>query len=354
MADKWLADRNAGRAALGWITANGGVHHEENAAATLALLSFARAAPAQELPEVKVIVFPGGNNWPIWAAQERGEFAKNGIRVALTLSPNSVFLMTGLIEGKFDIGLAAIDNRVAYQEGQGEAKVESEIDLVAIMGINNGFNSLMVAPHVKDAADLKGRKLAVDAATTGFAFVLYDILRRNGLKPGDYVVECAGGAGRRWEALREGKQDGTLLSLPWDIIAEKNGFNRIATSKDVGRTQGTAGIARRKWAADNDAKLVGFIRAYIAGLDWISDAANRDAALALLRQNIKGMTPEIAEASYHVLLDPTTGLQRKVELDIAGLRTVLALRSEYGQPQKKLTDSMKYYDPSYYKKALGN
>jgi ABC-type nitrate/sulfonate/bicarbonate transport system substrate-binding protein len=55
------------------------------AAAVLAVLTIAAPAPAQELPEVRVIVFPGGNNWPIWAAQERGEFAKNGqLRKTLT------------------------------------------------------------------------------------------------------------------------------------------------------------------------------------------------------------------------------------------------------------------------------
>jgi ABC-type nitrate/sulfonate/bicarbonate transport system substrate-binding protein len=225
------------------------------------------------------------------------------------LTPNSVFLMTGLIQGKFDVGIAAIDNMVAYQEGQGEVKVEGEIDLVAVMGGNNGFNSLMAAPGVKDVADLRGRRVAVDAATTGYAFVLYDILRRNGLNAGDYVVERAGGASRRWEALREGKQDGTLLSLPWDIIASKNGFKRLATSSDVGRFQGSAGIVQRKWAAANEAKLVGFIRGYIAGLDWISDPANREEALAL--------------------------------------------RSEYGKPRKNLADPMKYYDPTYYNKAVG-
>lgn len=324
------------------------------AAALLAVLAFTAAALAQELPEVKVIIFPGGNNWPIWAAQERGEFTKNGIRVALTPTPNSVFLMTELIEGKFDIALAAIDNMVGYQEGQGEVKVEGEIDLVAFMGINNGFNSLRVAPHVKDLADLKGRKVSVDAATTGYAFVLYDILRRNGVRPGEYVVERAGGSSRRWDALREGKQDGTLLSLPWDIIADRSGFKSLATSNDVGRYQGTAGIARRKWAAANEASVVGFIRGYVAGLDWISDPDNREQAIALLRKNIKSLTPELADASYKVLLDPKTGLQRKAELNVAGLRTVLALRSEYGQPRKTLTDPMRYYDPSYYKKALGN
>lgn len=318
-----------------------------------AVLTIAGAVPAQELPEVRVIVFPGGNNWPIWAAQERGDFAKHGVRVTLTPTPNSVFLMRGLIEGKFDIAIAAIDNMVAYQEGQGEVKVEGEIDLVAIMGGNNGFNSLMAAPGVKDVADFRGRKVAVDAATTGYAFVLYDILRRSGLKAGDYVVERAGGASRRWEALREGKQDGTLLSLPWDIIAENNGFKRLATSNDVGRFQGSAGIARRKWAAANEARTVGFIRGYVSGLDWISDPANREGAIALLRKNIKGLTPELAEASYKVLLDPATGLQRKAQLDVAGLRTVLALRSEFGQPRKQLTDPTKYYDLAYYRMAVG-
>ena len=92
-------------------------------AAIIAALACAATAPAQELPEVKVIIFPGGNNWPIWAAEARGEFAKSGIRITLTPTPNSVYLMRGVIEGKFDIAIAAIDNMVAYQEGQGEVKV---------------------------------------------------------------------------------------------------------------------------------------------------------------------------------------------------------------------------------------
>lgn len=322
------------------------------AAVLLAVVPLVLPVRAQDLPEVKLISFAGSTNWAVWAAQERGEFAKNGIQITLTYTPNSVFLMTGLIEGRFDIGFAAMDNMVAYQEGQGEVKVEAEIGLVAFLGLHNGFNSLMAAPQVKDVADLKGRKVAVDAATTGYAFVLYDILRRNGLQSGDYVVERFGGSTRRWEALREGRHDGTLLSLPWDIIAERNGYKRVATSHVVGRYQGSVGTVRRKWAAANEARVVGFIRAYVAGLEWISDPANRDAALALLHKNIKGMTPEIAEASAKILLDPAVGLQRKGELDIAGVRTVLALRSQYGEPKKTLTDPMKYYDPSYYRKAV--
>src|SRR3954467_2034234 len=148
----------------------------------LALTAFAAApgrAAAQALDPVSVIVFPGGFNWPLWVAQEKGYFAKGGIEVKLTPTPNSVFQLTNLIEGKFDIGVTAIDNVVAYMEGQGEASVSSQPDLVVFMGGDNGLLSLAVLPEIKTYQDLKGKTLSVDAMTTGYAFVLFDLLKRN-------------------------------------------------------------------------------------------------------------------------------------------------------------------------------
>jgi hypothetical protein len=84
---------------------------------------------AQTLQPISVIVFPGGFNWPIWVAQQKGYFAQNGIEVKLTNTPNSVFQLTGLIEGRFDIAMTAIDNVVAYMEGQGEADVKRQPDI---------------------------------------------------------------------------------------------------------------------------------------------------------------------------------------------------------------------------------
>src|ERR1700716_467001 len=95
-------------------------------------------AQAQDLQPLSVIVFPGGFNWPIWAAQEQGYFAKSGVEVKLTNTPNSVFQLTNLIDGKFDIAMTAIDNVIAYMEGQGEAPVATTPDLFAFMGGDNG------------------------------------------------------------------------------------------------------------------------------------------------------------------------------------------------------------------------
>src|SRR6266508_2714076 len=112
--------------------------------ATAAVVVAPARGHAQNLQPVSVIAFPGAGNWLIRIAQDKGYFAQSGIEVTLTPTPNSVFQMTNLIEGKFDIGMTAIDNVIAYQEGQGEAPVATQPDLFAFMGGDNGRLSLAV------------------------------------------------------------------------------------------------------------------------------------------------------------------------------------------------------------------
>jgi ABC-type nitrate/sulfonate/bicarbonate transport system substrate-binding protein len=308
-------------------------------------------ASAQSLETVSVIVFPGGFNWPIWAAQEKGYFARHGIEVRLTPTPNSVFQLTGLIEGKFDIGMTAFDNVVAYMEGQGEAPVSGQPDLVAVMGGDNGFLSLVTAPEIKSFQDLKGKTVSVDALTTGYAFVLFDLLKRSGLTSNDYKVERAGGVLQRWEALREKKHAGTMLITPFDAIAKANGFNVLQYAIDVyGHYQGLVAATRRSWGAVNSKKIDGYIRGYLASLEWLYDAHNKDEAIAILRKNLPQFSPELASQSYAVLLGPN-GFTRKAEVDLAGMRKVLELRSEYGEPKKALTDPARYLETKHYEAA---
>src|SRR5207247_9947930 len=129
---------------------------------------------------VNLSAFPGGLNWPVWVAQEKGFFAKNSLEVKVTPTPSSVFQLTNLIEGKVDIEMTAIDNLIAYREGQGEAKVDGP-DLIAFMGGDNGFLRLVAVPEVKTLADLRSKTVSVDARTTGYAFVLFEMLERGGL-----------------------------------------------------------------------------------------------------------------------------------------------------------------------------
>jgi ABC-type nitrate/sulfonate/bicarbonate transport system substrate-binding protein len=302
---------------------------------------------------VTVNVFPGGFNWPSFVGQEKGFFEKNGITVTLQPTPNSVAQMTGLSEGKFDIAMTAIDNIVAYVEGQGEAPIGPQPEFFAFMGSDSGFLSLVVAPQIKTIADLKGKTLSVDARTTGYAFVLFDILRRNGLTlDKDYTVERAGGMAQRWDAMREGKQVGTLLSTPFNILARDQHFNQLVqATKVIGPYQGNVAATRRSWARENRDKVIGFIRGYAQSVDWLYDRKNRDEAIKILLKNVQ-MSPEIAARTYDELLDPKDGFFPKARINTEGIRTVLALRSRYPDAKKQLTDPAKYYDPSYYDAAM--
>jgi len=309
-------------------------------------------ARAQAPANVTVNVFPGGFNWPSFVGQQKGFFERNGITVTLQATPNSVAQMTGLAEGKFDIAVTAFDNIVAYVEGQGEAPIGAQPEFFAFMGSDNGFLSLVVAPDVKSFADLKGKSLSVDARTTGYAFVLFDVLRRNGLAEGDYKIEKVGGTAQRWDALRDQKQSGTLLSAPFDLLAGEQHFNQLARAiKVIGPYQGNVAATRRSWARENRTKVIAFIRGYAQAIDWLYDKANREEAIAILRKNVQ-MSPEIAERTYDELLDPKDGFFHQARVSPEGLRTVLSLRSRYADSQKKLIDPLKYYDPSYYDAAL--
>ena len=161
----------------------------------------------------------------------------------------------------------------------------------------------------------------------------------------------AGGTANRYRDLIGGKHDATLLRTPFELLARNRGFNVLASAESLGAYQGTVGIARRSWAREHEAALVGFIRAYRQASDWLYDRANRDIAEGLLVANIRDMTPALAKQAYDILLADHGGLYRDLAPDVGGIRTVLALRSKFGTPQKMLTDPGKYVDLSYYEKA---
>src|SRR5262249_18803961 len=203
------------------------------ASAIIGAVSLGGIRARQSLESLSVIVFPGGFNWPIWVAQDKGYFASDGIEVNLTNTPNSVFQMTNLIEGKFDIAMTAVDNVIAYEEGQGEVAVSRKPDLFVFMGGSPSIPSLATIPEVKTAQELKGKTLAVDALTTGYAFVLFDLLKRSGLPLSDYKVESAGGTLARWQGMRERKYAAAILTSPFDLMAKANGFNVLQYARDV-------------------------------------------------------------------------------------------------------------------------
>jgi ABC-type nitrate/sulfonate/bicarbonate transport system substrate-binding protein len=329
------------------------------AVALAALLAMSTAAKAQVQSAtpppapLRVISFDGGWNLPVWAAQRQGYFEANRVAVQIAYTPSSGFLVASLFDGKYDVALALADNLIAYQEGQGEAKIPADPDLTVFMSGDGGFLSVVAAPSIHSFADLKGKTLSVDAMTTGAAFVLRELVTRNGIAEGDVTYVRAGGTANRYKDLLAGKHDATLLRTPFELLAQNRGYHVLANAEALGAYEGTVGYVRQTFARDHEAQLIGFLKGYKAGLDFVVDPANRGIAEALLVANIRDMTPALAKQAYDLLLDPQHGLTRDLKPDEKGIANVLALRSKYATPPKTLDDPMKYVDLTWYNKAFG-
>src|SRR3979490_3173000 len=165
----------------------------------------------------RVISFPGGANLPLWVAEDKGLFAREHLAAQVRPTPNSVELVHSLMENEEDIAMAAFDNVVAYQEGQGEINLSATPDFFAFMGFSRGTVRLVVSPDIKSYDDLRGKTLGVDAVATGYSLVLPKLLQLGGLKEGDYRLESVGATGARAQALMENKFSGTILTTPLEI-----------------------------------------------------------------------------------------------------------------------------------------
>ncbi len=297
---------------------------------------------------IDIICFPGAPNLPIFVAQEKGLFETAGVAVNLTTTPSSAFQAENLAAGKFQIAGTAFDNVVAYQEGQGAVKLPTAPDFFAFMGATQVELAFVTQPDIASYADLKGKSLALDALSTGFAFVLYEMLEKNGLTKADYSMVAVGATPQRWESVKAGTHAGTLTIEPFTSIARNQGFKVLDTSSNLlSAYQGGSFAASRAWAAANPETLKGFIKGYLAGLEWTLDPANREEATKILLERMPEIKPPVAGAVMNSLLSPRSGLTPKAAMLMEGVDTVLALRSKYGTGGK-LTQPNSYIDLTYY------
>ncbi len=299
------------------------------------------------------MVFAGAFNWPVWVAQDRGLFARNGLTINVTETPGSVVQWTSLAEGGSDLVITLMDNVIAYREGQGEAPVTVP-DAIAVMASDALLMpALVTQPDVKSYEDLRGKALSVDAAITGLALILYALLEKGGLKSGDYQLVRTGGVLARFEGLKRQEFAGALFNTPFSNQLQELGYRSLDTAASVmQRYQGHVVATRAGWAQKNSHALQGFLRALSDAIDWLYDPANRTDAFAIFRDHMPANDDKAAGIAYSVLFDPQTGFAKKGAINIDGITKVLELRSKFGQPPKPLGVPGRYFDLSYLEAAL--
>jgi ABC-type nitrate/sulfonate/bicarbonate transport system substrate-binding protein len=298
---------------------------------------FVSVASAAAPPPATLKVGYFGKTLPMIAAQAKGFFAAEGLTVNYLQITSSTQAFAALQTGSYDIALTSVDNVVNYRLNAGNP-LGAAIDVNAFFSVDYS-NWLMLAGRsgITRVEDFRGKTLAVDAPTSGFAYVLYEILRRHGLQMGvDYQVVSIGGGLQRFQALTAGSVDGTLLNNGFEIRAEAAGLPVFETVFDVADPyQGSVAASMNAWLEANPDAAVRFVRAFYAATRWSFDPANHAEAVQLLMTQ-PNTSAVLAERLYQAQLTPMRGVSPYLVVNRRGLYNVLALRQEWGgfqQPQ---------------------
>jgi ABC-type nitrate/sulfonate/bicarbonate transport system substrate-binding protein len=287
----------------------------------------------------------------IIAAQEKGFLKAENILVEINTVTDSPTLLRNLISGRYDLIINNADNVIAWAEGQGADPQTN--DFVIFLGGSQGVNQrLAVHAGINDYNDIKGKVLAVDAPTTGYAIVMIAILKKNGLELNrDYTLKSFGNTSARAGAITRGEAVGAMMGLTDEEI-QKHGFKVLARAEDhVAHYARGLGATRRDWANANEDLLVRFIRGMIRSTDWVMDGKNKEAVIGLLLPANKNNRSR-AEEAYAESISSRFGFTPRSRIDMEGIRTIIQLRETAGLMKPPVPKPEKYVDERFYKKAL--
>ena len=229
----------------------------------------ASAATERALEKVRIAVSSKSLGFlDTWAAKERGFYRKHGIDAEIVAMRPP--LTIGAIQaGEIDYAFGA---STISRGGISGAPVR-----LVSLSLRTSFHTLVARPQFKSIADLRGKTIAV---TIGAADDF--VARRAGLDARDYTFVNMGGSDTRFPALYAGTIDATALSLPFFIVAKRQGFTLLGSAADV-IDMATVGIgtSTRKIQQERE-QVKRMIRAQLDTLRWIK--SQKAEAIAFLQK----------------------------------------------------------------------
>jgi ABC-type nitrate/sulfonate/bicarbonate transport system substrate-binding protein len=280
---------------------------------------------------------------PIVVAQNEGFFADQGLdfRVVVPLPGGSDKMIDALHDGTVDITHVATPFMIR--------KAMAGSDVVAIAAeFNNAIYSLIAKPGIKNFSDLKGKRLGFADAGGTISISIRKLLAQHGLNDGDYVVEVIEGTSARAQCLRQGECDAVPLGQPQDVAAITEGFTPLGLSSEAAPDiVYTVTAVRRSFAQTHREELLRYLRALRAAFHFIRDPANRRRVAAIIAET-NGISTELAAKVLALYFEPDRKvLPQDGEIDMAGMRQVIAMMAEAGQISPPLPQPETFVDLQY-------
>src|SRR5262245_29402945 len=217
-----------------------------------------------------------GFNWlPVFAAQQQGLFASNGLSVEIKRLGTVDKATAAVRAGEADLAITPPEGAIRDCAAGGNLRI--------IAGnVNRLPLSLIANPRIRRFEDLRGARLGTSSMTEGTALYTMEVLRLHGLNyPGDYEFAVVGVHPARWKALQEGTIDAAVQLIPLNFVAIDAGWPNLGEVTDyIPEIVFTAMIVDRTWAQAHRVEIVAFLRRLIEGRRWVYDPAHDAWVLA--------------------------------------------------------------------------
>lgn len=272
-------------------------------------LALSPQAQAADTIIVGTVSSGSANTWPMAIGVKKGFFAKENITIDYVLAQSNAAVIQQLTAGSTNLATSAglVDPIRAIEKGAGLALPRIEIQSPPY--------ALNAKSSIKTIAGLKGKTIIVGGAKDITRIFVEEMLRANGVKPGEYDLIYAGATNARFSALQSGGVDAALLTTPFNFYAESAGFLTLGDASDYQKDFPFAGTAvNRSWAAANPKVLERFLKVFTQSVVWFNDRNNRAEAVTILVETSKLKQDDVEKAYDYLqskqMFEPTGKVSR--------------------------------------------
>ncbi|MGH7871073.1 MAG: ABC transporter substrate-binding protein [Candidatus Binatia bacterium] len=224
--------------------------------------------------------------------RRKGFFQREGLNV------NLVYMRGGLdikavVTGDADFGTATTTAITAFIAGA---------PLRIVCSYNSHVDQVLYSqPKYRAIAQLKGQ--AIGSVNPGglVDMLLRRVLLQGGLQPDkDVVLLGMGGTPERYAALKAGNIAASMLSSPFNFRADKDGFYKMAATRDYVDVSDTAIVANADRLRKQPEMIKRFIRGSLRSMAFIHE--NKLETIQMIMREF-AMDQEIATLAYNQLLE---------------------------------------------------
>lgn len=221
---------------------------------------------AAEEPAVTVAAIPAVDLAGLYVAQDRGLFARQGLRVRIKKIPSSKAVIASQLAGRVDIGAGAYIGYITAQAAGARFRILAEADTL------QPYTRVLVTPGdspVSTVAGLAGRKIGLNGTNSIGTLLISALLAEHGISPEKvHFVTDPGGFPAMPARLEHGAWAAAFLAEPYVTTAAAEYGQQVLADLDQGATLGfpiDGYVTTRAWAASHPRTAAAFVRAIEEG-----------------------------------------------------------------------------------------